>query len=342
MSLLSVENLTMRFGGLTAVENLSLSVEPGQIFSVIGPNGAGKTTVFNAITGIYPASEGEILVSNRNPQAAWGSRVVFCCLAIGVLTGFLFTLALQIQSLWESVITANYVYQQPFPWRKALGESFSFFATQPLWQNLTPFLAAGCLGLLASLVVWNRSRITPDRISRAGVARTFQNIRLFPQLTVLENVLLGMDAHLRTGVLDAVFRLPRFYQEQRSSQARAREILTFVELLPQIDSLASALCYGHRRRLEIARALASKPKVLLLDEPAAGLNPAESKDLVELIRRIRESGVSVLLIEHHMPLVMDISDRIAVLHYGRKIAEGTPTEVRHDPAVCEAYLGTSS
>lgn len=251
--LLELNAVTKQFGGLTAVEAVTLKVYPGQIVSIIGPNGAGKTTVFNLITGLYRPSSGDI------------------CLAGQSLVG-----------------------------------------------------------------------LSPDKVVLRGLTRTFQNIRLFNNMTVVENVLVGLHTQLKANLFGSLFRPPAVVHEEANARKRAIELLSFfgTPLLEHQEEYVMNLAYADRRRIEIARALAANPRVLLLDEPTAGMNEAETLEAVKYIRRLRdELGVTILLIEHKLTVTMGISDHIVVLDHGRKIAEGLPEQVRHNQEVIAAYLG---
>ncbi len=338
MSLLEVRGLTMRFGGLTAVNRVDFAVEQGEIVSLIGPNGAGKTTVFNAITGVYEPTAGGVFLGGRDLQRPFEARVALGVAAIGLLTGALGVLLFHLEPLWAAAITENYEFRKSFVWSRAWSGLGRYLA-ENAGGVLLGFLIGALVGAAGAYVVWARQRRTPFGIAGVGVCRTFQNIRLFQEMTVLENVTTGMDLHLRSGGIQALCRTPAFRGEEGKTCDEARRILEFVGLLRRAGDQAANLAYGDQRRLEIARALASRPRLLLLDEPAAGMNPTETSTLMKLIAAIRDRGVTVLLIEHHMKVVMGISDRIVVLDYGTKIAEGTPDEIRSHSKVIEAYLG---
>jgi ABC-type branched-subunit amino acid transport system ATPase component len=339
MNILEISDLTVRFGGLTAVNAVSLDIPVKEIVSVIGPNGAGKTTLFNAITGIYDPTSGAIRFNGQETRRPFRWTTALALAIVGLIAGLSLVLIVNVEPLWDTAITSNYAYQQAFLWSKAVGAASNYFRESPGQRFAIPFLIGGLIGLAGAFAIWQRTRRAPEVAARAGIARTFQNIRLFNQMTALDNVLLGMDSQLRTRVWHAALRLALYWRERDESARQAMDILRFVDLDREANQLAENLSYGHQRRLEIARALAMQPRLLLLDEPAAGMNPAETQELMKLIHDIRERGITVLLIEHHMQVVMGISDRIAVLDHGEKIAAGTPPEVRNNPRVVEAYLG---
>ena len=272
-NVLHVENVTMQFGGVVAVNNLSMDINEGEIVALIGPNGAGKTTAFNCITGVYEPTNGRV--------AYMGETIV-----------------------------------ENYPSKK-----------------MAKLYAGKNAGKYSKKVVK-----TPDKITDLGIARTFQNIRLFGSQTVFTNVLIAMHMRRSSNLFTAMFHLNK--KEEKKMREEALELLKIVGLEDVADEKATSLPYGQQRRLEIVRALATKPKLLLLDEPAAGMNPQETEELGEFIKEIKEKfNLTVFMIEHHMNLVMGISDRIYVIDFGSQIAEGTPAEVRDNPAVIAAYLG---
>jgi branched-chain amino acid transport system ATP-binding protein len=253
--ILEIKGLTMKFGGILALDQLNLQINQGEIVALIGPNGAGKTTFFNCLTGIYKPTSGELLLT---PPGETTRRL---------------------------------------------------------------------------------NGLKPNKVTQQGLARTFQNIRLFPNMTVLENVMIGRHCRTRAKVLGAIFRDRKTVREEQDIVALSCSILEKIGLVDMMNEFAGNLPYGAQRRLEIARALATEPTILLLDEPAAGMNPHETAELDNLINEIRNDGLSILLIEHDMKLVMSLSDTIFVMDYGKKIAQGDPDEIRNNPAVIKAYLG---
>ena len=371
MTILKVNNLTKDFGGVRAVDNVSFEIERGSIVSIIGPNGAGKTTLFNMLTGLLKPTKGSIIFNNNEiipedkpEDFRLLTKISFFYVLYSVLIGLYFYYVYHKDATFQFEFTlfsilvilfrcyTSYRMNQRIIWAKGFNSIILFFDTAfAIYFAITKKLIIPAIiitGIACYFYYYFNKRktknlfgefIEADKIAVQGIARTFQNIRLFQNLTALDNVMIGFHKSINENLSGILANTEYKVKEEEKFVEKAMQLLDYVGLKEHAYFLASNLPYGEQRKLEIARALALEPELILLDEPAAGMNPVETENLLNLIKKINKDGKTVILIEHDMKLVMNISEKIIVLDYGEKIAEGRPEEIKNNPRVIEAYLG---
>lgn len=315
MNILTAKEIGINFGGVIAIDNVDIAIEKNTIHAIIGTNGSGKTTFFNIITGVYKATKGSILFKDKKINFPFTPQDLLITSTGAAIFSLLIVIGLNSQELWDLIINQRYRYKESFDWYSSLS-----ILNENIFKvdNILPFILAFIFFEFTLLMLLNAKLTGTQAANKRGLARTFQNIRLFNELTAIENLIVAAKS---------------------KSSVELLQLLEFVDLADKAQNLASSFSYGEQRRLEIARALATEPEILFLDEPAAGMNESEGGKLKDLIKKIKNKGVTVMLIEHHMRVVMEISDKITVLNQGKVIAEGTPEEIKDNKSVIVAYLG---